>query len=225
MSNTGTIASDQFIRWANDNQGVLAIILFSLPIFWWIAVAIYRRTSSRPGRYRITEEFAHAEKLKKEVEQQAKWEPVWGSYGEFLIRDIDRKLPHTQENHSDETARHSIVVLTKIEREHLEFTSGSNFGRYIQQKGDRWYFARKEDEGAIFVEHIFWINYRDIEFVRWETDEHWEWPQVCCRFSVADKFPFQRAFFAVRETAMPRPYYREICNLDEVTELPDGLRS
>jgi hypothetical protein len=48
------------------------------------------------------------------MEMRAEWEPVWGSYGEYLIRDADRRLPHSQENHSKEEACHSIVVLGEV---------------------------------------------------------------------------------------------------------------
>lgn len=219
------VTVEQFFRWANDNQGVLAVITFVLPTIGLIAWRLVKRVRGRTERREIAEEFAHAEKLKKEMEQRAEWEPVSGSYGEYLIRDTDRKLRYTEENHSKEEARHSIVVLTKIHKEHLEFTAGSNFAKHIKQIGDSWYFAAENDEDAIQVEYVYWINYRDIVCMRWETDDYWEWPQVCCRFETPKKFPFTRMFFGQRVTeGMPRPYYREICLVSEVSDAPEGLR-
>lgn len=225
MSILAVISPRDVGHWANENQGVLAIVIFALPVLWLAYTRVVRIISGRPARLAIADEFAHAEKLKKELEQRTEWEPVWESYGEFLIRDIDGRLPYTEETHSRRVARHSIVVLTAIHKEHLEFTSGSNFGRYIMQIGDSWYFADEGETGAVFVEYVFWVNYRDIVSMRWETDDYWEWPQVCCRFVERDKFPFTRRFFGERMKGLPRPFYREVCLVAKVTERPEGLRS
>lgn len=221
-----TLNLDPIFRWANDNQGVLAIVLFVLPMLAGGAWVIIKRFDRKANRREIAEEFAHSTKIKTEMETRAEWEPVWGSYGEYLIRDANRRLSHSQENHSKEEARHSIVVLSSIQKEHLEFTAGSNFSKHIKQVGDSWYFADANDEDAILVEYIYWINYRDIVCIRWETDDYWEWPQICCRFENPEKFPFTKMFFGQRlEKVMPRPFYREICLVREVSKLPGGLRS
>jgi hypothetical protein len=210
-------------RWLNENQGVLALVIFVLPagaVLW----RILKRVRGISESHGVAAEFAHAAKLKKEMEEHAEWEPIWGSYGEYLIRDADRKLPHTQENHSKDVAKHSIVVLTAIEKEYLQFTAGSNFAKHIKQVGDSWYFADATDKDAIRVEYIYWINYRDIVCLQWEIDEYWEWPQVCCRFESPTKFPFTRMFFGQRITGvMPRPWYRSICEVKDVTDPPPGL--
>jgi hypothetical protein len=216
---------DQLFRWTNENQGVLALILFLLPALWCGIWLVIKQLNKKCTRREIAEEFAHAAKLKAEMEMRAEWEPNWGSYGEYLVRDADRRLPHTQENHSKEEAPHSLVVLTSIQKEHLEFTAGCNFAKYIKKVGDSWYFSDDNDEDAVLVEYIYWINYRDIVCIRWETDDYWEWPQVCCRFEKPKKFPFTKKFFGQRMTgSMPRPYYREICLVSEVSKLPHGLR-
>jgi hypothetical protein len=171
----------------------------------------------------ITDEFAHAARLKREVEENTKWDQQFGTFGEFLIRDIERALPETQEKHSSKITPYSIVGLAGIEREHLEFTYG-NFGiQHIKQIGDSWYFSDHTDEEATKVETVFWLNYRDIVLVRWERDDYWEWPQVCCRFPSPKKFPFSRIFFAERKTGLPRPFYHKVCDLDDVGKLPESL--
>lgn len=225
VSAPAKISVIEFVRWANENQGVLAVITFVLPAIGLVAWRLIKRVRGRTERRAIAEEFAHAANLKREMDERAEWEPVWGSYGEYLIRDADRKLPNSEENHSKEEARHSIVVLTQIHKEHLEFTAGSNFAKHIKQVGDSWYFAAANDENAIQVEYVYWINYRDIVCVRWETDEYWEWPQVCCRFETPKKFPFTRMFFGqCMAEGAPRPFYREICPVSAVSDPPEGLR-
>jgi hypothetical protein len=113
--------------------------------------------------------------------------------------------------------------LTKIHSEHLEFTSGSVWEKYIIRVADSWYFAEKGDEEAVAVEVVFWLNYRDIIFVRWETDDYWEWPQICCRFTSSNKYPLSRIFYAERKTGLPRPFYHEVCPFKDVTHRPPGL--
>jgi hypothetical protein len=141
-------------------------------------------------------------------------------YGEFLIRDAERRLPETEENHSPVLTPHSIGVLTDIHTEHLEFTFGPTGIKFIKNIADFWHIADERDEDAIKVEMVCWLNYRDIDLIRWETNEYWEWPQICCRFTSANKFPFTRVFFAEEMTGLQRPFYREVCLFDDVLQKP-----
>lgn len=122
----------------------------------------------------IQDEFKHAARLKKDVEAHAKWDEQFGYYGEFLLRDIERALPDTQEKYSSKKTPYSIVGLAGIGREHLEFTFG-NFGiNQIKRVGDSWYYCANNDPDAKTVETVVWLNYRDIVLVRWEKDDYWE---------------------------------------------------
>jgi len=175
-----------------------------------------RRPSRRERSLQIQEEFAHAERMKKEVETRAQRDTVLGYYGEFLIRDAERRLPETEENHSRVVTPHSIGVLTDIHTEHLEFTFGAMGIKFIKNMAGFWHFADERDEDAIKVEMVCWVNYRDIVLIRWETNEYWEWPQICCRFTSGNRFPFSRVLFAQEETGLNKPFYREVCLVSDV---------
>lgn len=214
----------QIFRWANENQGVLSFfaLLFAFPtVLILIWQGVEKVWPSRQQRtLKIQEEFAHAERMKKEVETRVQWDTVLGNYGELLIRDAERRLPETEENHSSVATPYSIAVLTDIHTEHLEFTLGAIGIKYIKNIADFWHFADEQDEDAIKVETVCWLNYRDIVLIRWETDEYWEWPQICCRFTSANKFPFSRVFFARKRTGLQRPFYGEVCLLNNVLQKP-----
>lgn len=154
--------------------------------------------------------------MKKEVETRAQGDAGLGYYGVFLIRDAERRLPETEENHSSVVTPHSIGVLTDIHTEHLEFTFGAMGIKFIKNIADFWHLADELDEGAIKVETVCWLNYRDIVLIRWETNEYWEWPQICCRFTSAKSFPFSRIFFAQEKTGLNRPFYNEVCLVKDV---------
>lgn len=206
-------------QWANQNQGVLSLfaLIIALPTG---LILIYQgvrkvRPSAEQRRLRAAEEFAHAERMKREVENHARWEAI-GLYGEFLIRDVERALPATEEIHSSVVTPHGIVVLTDIHNEHLEFITGAMGIKHIKNIGGCWHFAEERDEDAIKVDTVCWLNYRDIAFIRWEINHYWEWPQICCRFTSANKFHFSRVFFAEETKGLPRPFYREVCLLRDV---------
>ncbi len=210
----------EVFRWANDNQGVLSLfaLVFALPtLLILFTKGIRKRWPSRRERsLQIQEEFAHAERMKKEVETRAQRDTVLGYYGEFLIRDAERRLPETEENHSRVVTPHSIGVLTDIHTEHLEFTFGAMGIKFIKNMAGFWHFADERDEDAIKVEMVCWLNYRDIVLIRWETNEYWEWPQICCRFTSGNRFPFSRVLFAQEETGLNKPFYREVCLVSDV---------
>lgn len=208
------------LRLLNDNQGLIALIALLVaapPFFAWI-VDLFRRWKPTPLEVskRFQFEAVHAANLQREVEERAKWDEQIDYYGEFLIRDAARKLPNTIERHSSQEGPYSIVVLTAIHREFLEFTNGSFGIKDIKQIGDGWYDAGSDEEGAIRVWAVFRLSYRDIVHIRWETDEYWEWPQICCRFYAKNKFPFFEMFYAERMTDLPRPFFRRVCGVREV---------
>jgi hypothetical protein len=118
----------EIFRWANENQGVISLfaLVVALPTLLILIFKGARKVwpSRQQKRVLAVEEFAHASRLKKEVESRSQWERI-GLYGEFLIRDAGRKLPETEENHSSVVTPYSIVVLTEIHNEHLEFITGA----------------------------------------------------------------------------------------------------
>jgi hypothetical protein len=209
----------EIFRWANQNQGVISLfaLVVALPT---LLVLIYRgarraRPSNEDRRVRAEEEFSRAAEMKLQIENHTKWEPI-GYYGEFLLRDAGRKLPETEEDHSSVITPYSIVVLTDIHNEHLEFITGAMGIKFIKNVAGCWHFSDEQAEDAIKVDTICWLNYRDIHLVRWETNDYWEWPQICCRFTSGNKFPFSRVFFAEIREGLRRPFYREICLVSEV---------
>ncbi len=206
--------------WANANEGVislfaLAVALPTLAILLWNG---YRRwfPARRERESQAKEEFERAAALMKEVQEHARWEERGGYYGEFLIRDTARKLPETDEAHSSVTTPYSIAVLTRIHTEYLEFTTGSFSRRSIRQVNDYWCLANDDEEDAVRVQIVFRINYRDIVTIRWETNEYWEWPQVCCRFTKSNKFPLSHVYYAREEVIGDRHVLIDVCPVDDV---------
>jgi hypothetical protein len=110
-----------------------------------------------------------------------------------------------------------VRYLTDIHREHLEFTHGRLGVKFIKNIAGDWHFADEKDEETIKVEMVTWLNCRDIALIRWETDEYWEYPQICGRFASANKFPFSRVFFGKKETELGnRPNYHGVCLVSDV---------
>jgi hypothetical protein len=204
----------------NENTGLISLIalFLALPPFLVLVWAAYR--SLRPSQVArlktLQAEAARVASLKREIEERAGWDKFHNYFGEFLVRDAERKLPHTLETHSSEEAEHSTLALTSITSEYLEFTNGSFGITHIKQIADSWYAADSKDEGAIKVWAVFWLKYRDIVYVRWETDEYWERPQVCCRFSAKRKWPFVDMFYAENKSEFPRLIFKRICGINEV---------
>jgi hypothetical protein len=213
----------EIVRWANANQGVISLValVVALPT---LLIFIYRGArkawpSREQRRLRAEKEFDHAARIKQEIESRTKWEPI-GFYGEFMLRDAGRRLPGSEENHSSISTPYGIVVLTHIHNEHLEFITGAMGIKFIKNIGGCWHFAEEKDQQAIKVDTVCWLNYRDIVFIRWNTNDYWEWPQICCRFTAANKFPFSRVFFAEIKEGLPRPFYSEVCLLSDVFPKP-----
>jgi hypothetical protein len=151
----------QIFKWANDNQGVLALIAILL----LLAPPIYRRLrkafpSKQEKTLKIQEEFAHAERMKKEIESRAEWDKLLHYYGVFLLRDIDRRLPETEEVHSAVPSLPATGVLTDIHREHLQFVHGPVGVKFIKNVAGVWHYADEKDDEAIKVEMVTWLNYR-----------------------------------------------------------------
>ncbi len=176
--------------------------------------------SRQQRRAKLLDEFAQAERLKKEIESRAQWDNVWKHYGEYLIRNIDYRLPKTEEIHGSRTAYPFIGVLTDIHTEHLEFIFGASGIKFIKNIAGFWHFADEHDQDAIKVDTVCWLNYREIVLIRWELDPYWEWPQICCKFKSGDKSPFSRFFFAQEKTGLQRPFYHEVCLLSDVFPKP-----
>jgi hypothetical protein len=216
------MTTTQIFQWANQNQGVLTLLTILLAAIFAVAPLVYRRfrktfPSKQEKRLEIQKEFAHAERMKKEVESRAQWDEVLHHYGVFLIRDVERRLPETEEVHSSAAGLYTMGVLTDIHTEHLAFTHGAGGVKFIKDIAGAWHFADEKEDEAIRVEMVSWLNYRDILLIRWETDEYWEWPQICCRFPSATKFPFSHVFYAKRGTGLGnRPSYHGVCLISDV---------
>lgn len=205
------------LKLLNDYQGLLALmalVIAALPIGY----SIFRKLkpSQLESLKQSQEEVAHAENLQRQIEQRTQWDEQFNCYGEFLIRDAERKLPNTLGRHGSQEGPYSIMVLTAIHREYLEFTNGSFGIKYIKLIGDGWYDSDGSEEGAVRVWAVLRLSYRDIVHVRWETDQYWEWPQICCRFTAKNRFPFHEMYYAEQMIGLPRPFFRRICAVRDV---------
>jgi len=208
---------------ANENAGILAfigVILALAPLLYQLWRKFHLQRERR--RSDMKKEVAHAEAMKKEVESHVEWND-FSYYGEMQIRDIERVLPKSEENHNSEKSPYSILTLTGIHNEHLEFLEGCLGVKSIKNIAGYWHYADESDEDAITVETLVCINYRDIECFRWETNEYWEWPQVCCRFSHPKKFPVSKVLYVQQVKGSQKPYFRTICRGADVTEMPSAL--
>lgn len=207
-------------KFLSDNSGWLSFIavVVALPPFFVLVWSGFRKW--RPSQLERLKSFqaeaARAANLKNEIETRATWDKEHCYYGEYLVRDAERKLPHTFENHSSQEAAHSIMALTAITSEYLEFTNGSFGITYIKLVADSWQFTDSGDEDAKKVWAVYWLNYRDIVYVRWETDDYWDRPQICCRFPAKQKWPFVEMFYADRQELGGRPHFKRICRIRDV---------
>lgn len=213
------------LQWLNNNPGVVAVLIFLPQLAGWAWWAYRRRYPSQVDRLaRFQATVSQTESLRRQFTERAEWDEKLRYFGEFLVRDAERRLPHTLERHSPDESRYYIVSLNRIEREYLEFNWGSLDTRYIKQIGDSWYRADWEEEGAVKVTLVGWLRYEDIVAVRWDVDDYWEWPQICCRFPGKNKHPFEQLFYAERhDEGFPHPYYRRVCSSKEVEKVrPPG---
>jgi len=213
-------------NWANANQGVLALaaLFVSVPTLLVLVYQVSRKIfpSRTEVERKIKNDFEHAANMKREIEGRVKWDDGIGYFGEFLVRDASRKLPETNETHSAATTPYSILVLTKIHPEYLELTSGNFSIRYIKKIADGWYFCDRDEEGALMVTVVVRLAYRDVVTIRWETNEYWEWPQICCRFTKSNRFPFTNISYAREEILGARKTLIEVCSVESVQERPKG---
>jgi hypothetical protein len=211
---------NNIINWCNANQGALALValFFSVPTLAVFAFKAYRQIL--PARIDIEAlakgHFTHAEVLKREVESKVEWDDRFSYYGEFLIRDMARKLPETDEAHSAVITPHSIATLTKIHSDYLEFTTGTFSLCSIKKIGDGWYFCDDTEDDSVRVQAVMRLPYRDIVMIRWETNDYWEWPQVCCRFTRSNKFPFSHIYYAREAVLGSRKTLLDVCPVRDV---------
>ena len=208
------------IQWANDNAGFVGLIAIALMVFGLGKKYI---PSKEKKRRKIKDEKAHSANLKNEIEKNTEWDEFHGGYDEFLIRDSNRKLPDSDERRSRFETPYTTMQLIKIENEFLEFTDGSFGIKNIKKVADSWYFADHTDDDSIKVYTVVHLHYRDIDFIRWETDWYWEWPQIFCRFTSANKFPFIRVFHAEKVPKGDRFFFKWICDVKDVSPVPKEL--
>lgn len=215
------------LQFIEDNQALLTLLTFliALPAFGVLLWGLFQKLPFLPKNRtkRFKNDAEHARRLKKEVEDRTNWHESWGYFGEFIIRDGSGKLPETEESHSQRIATYSTAVLHEIHREYLVFTNGTFGIREIKYIGDSWYYAEHKDPEAIKVYTLFRVNYRDIEWINWEVDDYWEWPQVVCRFRKRKTFPLSRTYFGEKKKSGDRFVFKEICEFKDVSNVPAGL--
>lgn len=215
------------IDWSNANQGVLALLalIVTVPTLLILAYKLYRQLlpAKSEREHSFKNEFAHAEALKREIESKVTWDDQFSYYGEFLIRDTARRLPETDEVHSSVITPHIIATLTKLHNEYIEFTTGSFSICHIKKMGDGWYFCDEKESDSILVQAVMRLRYRDIITIRWDTNDYWEWPQVCCRFTKSNKFPFSYIYYARETDFGARRTLLEVCPVRDVLKRPKAF--
>lgn len=213
------------IDWANANQGALALLALVVPSSLILIYKAYRIwfPFKNDREARVKNELIHAETLRKEVEANTEWDEQFSYYGEFLIRDIDRKLPETDETHSSKISPYDIVSLYKIDNEFLEFLKGDSSICYIQKIADTWYFCDMNDREAVKVQIVLRLQYCKIKKIRWDTNDYWEWPQIYCQFLKNNRFPFSHIYYAQEFVMGSRKFYKKICLFEDVQKRPEHL--
>ncbi|MDR1011052.1 MAG: hypothetical protein LBM04_07965 [Opitutaceae bacterium] len=211
-------------EWANTSQGLITLLTFivTVPPALVLLYKGYRRIcpSKREREACLENEMIHSQTLKKEIESRVKWDEQYSYYGEFLLLDIERSLSDTDESKRTNATPCLLVVLTNIHNDYIEFTTGSSSACHIKKIGDVWYSCNKGEESAILVEAVHRLPYKNIAIIRWDTNECWRKPQVCCRSMRSNKFPFTRIYYAQEADFGARKILCEVCLARDVKRKP-----
>lgn len=109
-----------------------------------------------------------------------------------------------------------MACLEEILEEYLLFTEGARGIQTVKKLGDHWHFCDGDDPDKIRVEEVLELRFQEIARVRWESNDYWRVPIICCRFNKGNGFPFSRRFYAERKTLSGREFFSEVCLVSNV---------
>jgi hypothetical protein len=149
--------------------------------------------------------------------------------GTFLIYDVKVGLPSREELSVREPQKrpkhYAIAGLAYIDPDFVDFVLDGVFGSvYAKKIADSWYESSRDDDESFEVHLIGRLEYSEIASLRWDTNDFWEWPQVCCKYREPRRIPFIRKFYAERkENHRGESFYVTICESNELEKLPPQL--
>jgi hypothetical protein len=135
------------------------------------------------------------EELKIELESHFHRRDKYGTRGEAIIRDINRmdSYPELDEHQKGISPWFTVEVKDVYHRGIEVFI---HVRKSIKKdKNGRWAFADQKDEGAITAYPVGRIPFDLIEYINWNGDEHYNLPQIYCRFK--DGQPYEGIPFYV----------------------------
>lgn len=131
---------EPIFEWANKNQGILALLalVISTPtliiFFYQLARKIWPSKNQKISKRKV--EINRTASLRSEIQENTEWNNQQRNFGVFLIRDIERKLPDSEEIHSRFVTPYSTACLIKINNDSIEFTQGAFGIFHIKQIAD-----------------------------------------------------------------------------------------
>ncbi|MBC8349083.1 MAG: hypothetical protein O3A82_02055 [Verrucomicrobia bacterium] len=214
---------ESIIQWSNENEGFLSLLsLFIGAPILFLLFRVYRKIkpSEKELRESAIESFDHATKLFNEIKDFAERQDFNSHLGEFILRDVLRKMPNTDEQHSREDSPYTIAALIDYHRDYLEFRLDGVAGPvFIRKEADTWVYCDRGDDDAVMTHLIGRIAYSSIDRIRWEADEYWEWPQICCHFKEKNRFPYIRLYYAEeKKSHRDESFFVSVCDKKDLTE-------
>lgn len=215
-----TTITFSIVDWANQNGGLLSFIalivgvILGIPVFHtWFR---YIRPSIKERECRLSREQRHVAELRDQFERYTELDERLQNYGDFVLCDDLRKLRDTKQGHNDQFSPHKMACLEEILEEYLLFTEGARGIQTVKKLGDHWHFCDGDDPDKIRVEEVLELRFQEIARVRWESNDYWRVPIICCRFNKGNGFPFSRRFYAERKTLSGREFFSEVCLVSNV---------
>ena len=86
----------------------------------------------------------------------------------------------------------------------------------IKNIAGHWHFCDSNDEDAVRVEEVLELPFRGIARVRWDSNDYWEDPIICCRFNGRNEFPISRRYYAEVKELAGRRTLMKVCTVNDV---------
>jgi hypothetical protein len=212
----------------NNNGGVIAVVLFGLTVLWGLGIWAKRKYfPTKEARWEeSTESISHASKLYNEFRQNTEWDDSKDTKGTFLIYDIKEGLPKREELSGPKPKKghkhYSITSLVHIDPDFVEFhLDGCCGSTFIKRIADSWCESTRADEESIEAHLIGRLEYANIVSLRWDINDFWEWPQVCCKYLEPRRIPFLRKYYAEKkDNHLGESFYSHICEKNELERPP-----
>jgi hypothetical protein len=203
--------------WANDNQGLLALIALFMAIILPLTSVLVKWPKRfwpkrRPKVVIIAKDLSRREQWRSAFEDYFVKSGTEGDERPMLIRDIDGI------KHYPESAWFKLW-LVGFYHSGLLLSFNVLYSTHIKAVEDQknWYYCDSKDEFGIKVFCVAKISYDRIEHVDWKGDEYWPFTHIYCKFDSKDDDPFEEVVYCERiEREGEAPYYREIVKLNDM---------